>query len=293
MAATIHPSSIVHPTARIADGAIIGPFCLIGPEVTIGEGTELRSHVVIDCHTTLGRENVVFQFTTLGGVPQDRKFRGEITTCAIGDRNQIRENVTIHRGTQNGGGATRVGNGNLLMAGAHVAHDCVVGNLVTIANEAMLAGHVHVHDGASIAGGAGVHHFVTVGTLAFVGGLARVERDVPPYMILQGSPAEVRGPNVIGMQRHGWSAEDVDSMRTAYKRLFGPRSERGTLSFPERVEHLRLEFPEARCVVELCDAMQRSAGGVKGRANERVRHDDKRSVLPGVGGVARVRLDSA
>lgn len=165
----IHSSSIIDPSARIAPTAEIGPWCIVGPEVSIGDGTVLMNNVVVESHTRIGRQNTIFPFAYVGGTPQDKKFTGEKSWCEIGDRNQIREHVTIHRGTENGGGWTRVGSDNLIMGTVHIAHDCIVGTSCILANNVMLAGHSVVQDNANVGGGAGIHHFVVIGTCAFVG----------------------------------------------------------------------------------------------------------------------------
>lgn len=272
--AQIHSTSVIDPSAIIADDAVIGPWCVIGPKVTVGPRTILRNHVVIESHTRLGADNVLYPFSTVGGTPQDRKYRGEETWLDIGDRNHIREQVTVHRGTTVGGGVTRIGHGNLLMVGAHVAHDCCLGNDITVANAVLFAGHVHVGDGATIGGNAAFHHFVTIGSCALVGGLARVAKDVPPYMIVEGSPARIRGHNHIQMTRRGMSDDAIDAVRTAYRRLF---CEAGA-AMATRIDELRAEFPHVPQVHELCDSLAASAAGVHGRALERARTDDKRSV---------------
>lgn len=292
MAASIHPTAVVHGSAQFADGVRVGPFCVIGPEVTIGDGTELRSHVVVESHTRIGRENVIFQFATVGGTPQDRKYQGEVTWCEVGDRNHVRECVTIHRGTGNGGSLTRIGNDNLIMGGVHIAHDCRLGNHLTIANEAMLAGHVHVDDRAAIGGGAGLHHFLSVGRCAFIAGMASVERDVPPFMIAHGNPAIVRAPNTTGMQRWGYSPEVQRALQDVYRRLFGSRTERAGLPILDVVRQLREEFADLAEVLLVCDAVERSVDGVKGRALESARRDDKRQAISAVSGAASVRTQS-
>jgi len=271
---TIHPTAVIDPTAEIADDVVVGPCCVIGPRVTIGRGTILRSHVVLEGYCRVGEDNVFYPFSTAGGIPQDRKYRGEETWCEIGDRNHIREQVSIHRGTAVGGGATRIGNGNLLMVGVHVAHDCILGNDITIANAALLAGHVHIGDAATIGGAAAFHHFVTIGTCAFVGGMARQSRDVPPYLISEGFPARVRGHNHIQMTRRGIGQEAIDAVRTAYRRLY---CEPGA-AMSSRVDDLRREFPAISEVHGLCDAVLASSTGVHGRARELARPDDKRTV---------------
>jgi UDP-N-acetylglucosamine acyltransferase len=170
--ATIHPTAIIDPSAQLADDVVIGPYCVVGSHVVIGAGSVLQNHVTIQANTIIGRDNVFYPFSVIGADPQDRKFRGERTMLIMGDGNRIREHVTIHRGTGNGGGETRIGDNNLIMVAVHIAHDCCLGNDICIANQVMLAGHVTIEDGANIGGGAGLHHFTTVGSCAFVGGLA-------------------------------------------------------------------------------------------------------------------------
>lgn len=289
MAARIHPTAIVDPTAELADGVTIGAYAIVGPQVTLGEGTEIRHHGVVESHCRMGRENVVFQYATVAGTPQDRKFHGEVTWCEVGDRNHIRENVTIHRGTGNGGGWTRIGSDNLLMVGMHVAHDCVLGNHLTVANEVMIAGHVHVHDRATLGGGCGLHHFATVGTCAFVAAMASVERDVPPFMIADGNRASIRAPNIRGMQKWGYSKEALSGIRTSYRRLFGKQIDRNGLTQIEVAQQLREEFRDVPEVIAVCDAVESSIDGVNGRALERERPDDKRSVISSTSGAASVR----
>ena len=272
----VHPTAIIDPSARLGDGVVIGPYCVIGPNVVIGEDTALHNHVAVQSHTVIGRENVVFPFSVLGADPQDRKFKGEATTLVIGDRNKIREHVTIHRGTGNGGSETRIGHGNLIMVAVHIAHDCALGDDICIANQVMLAGHVRIEDGANIGGGAGLHHFTTVGSCAFVGGLARITKDVPPYMIVEGNPAEVRAINSIAMTRRGFSAEHIDAIKDAYKRLY--RDNGAAMS--DKIVELRRRYGQVPAVLQLCDALIAAAAGVHGRALESRRHDDKRNRAP-------------
>jgi UDP-N-acetylglucosamine acyltransferase len=264
--ATIHPTAYVDESAVIAENAIIGPSCFIGPKVTIGNGTELLNHVSIQSNTTIGEDNRIFPFSVIGGDPQDKKYGNEVTTLTIGDRNEIREHVTIHRGTENGGGVTVVGNDNLLMVGAHVAHDCLLGNDLVIANQVMLAGHITIEDCATIGGGAGVNQFSRIGRCSYIGGLARITKDVPPYMIVEGTPAEVRAVNIVAMSRRGYPEDQIDAMKEAYKRLF--RDNGGSLF--EKMEQLLQEFPGHLPVQHLCDAMSASAAGRHGRSNEKV-----------------------
>lgn len=272
--ATIHPTAIVDASAVLADGVSIGPYCVIGPDVTIGRGTALHNHVIVQSLTTIGEDNEIYPFSVLGADPQDRKFQGEEAYCIIGDRNRIREHVTIHRGTANGGYYTRLGSDNLIMVAAHIAHDCQIGDRVTIANQVMLAGHVRIEDGGNIGGGAGIHHFVTIGTCAFVGGMARISRDVPPFVIVEGNPAEVRAVNSIAMNRGGYDTQDIDAVKEAFRRLF--RDNGATMM--EKVAHVREMLPGVPAVAALCDALVATADGVHGRALEQTRLDDKRAV---------------
>jgi UDP-N-acetylglucosamine acyltransferase len=267
----VHPTAIIDPTARIAPSARIGPYCVVGPEVEIGEDTILHNHVTIQSLTTIGSGNAIYPFSVVGADPQDRKFAGERTTCVIGDRNKIREHVTIHRGTANGGGVTRIGHDNLIMVGAHVAHDCMLEDQIVLANQVMLAGHVHINRGANIGGGAGVHHFATVGTCAFVGGLARITRDVPPFMIVEGNPAEVRAFNKIAMERLNFKKRHIEAIKDAYKRLFRDNG----AAIADKLTLLREDYPDVPAVATLCDALMAAAEGVNGRALEVNRPDDK------------------
>ena len=269
---SIHSTAIIDPSARIAPTAEIGPWCIVGPEVSIGDGTVLQSHVVVESHTRIGRQNRIFPFAYLGGTPQDKKFTGEKVWCEIGDRNLIREHVTVHRGTENGGGWTRIGSDNLIMGTVHVAHDCIVGNGCILANNVMLAGHSVVQDNANVGGGAGIHHYVVIGTCAFVGAMARVSMDVPPFMIVEGNPAEVRGHNHIAMARRGFTETDIEAMKEAYKRLFRDRG--GMLA--EKISGLMAKYPGVRSVEILVNAVNAQARGVHGRSLETQRLDDRR-----------------
>jgi UDP-N-acetylglucosamine acyltransferase len=269
----IHDTAIVHPDTVIGDGVTIGPYCVIGPEVEIGDRTVLHNNVVVQSLTKIGEENEFFPFSVIGADPQDMKFKGERVTCEIGHRNRIREHVTIHRGTENGGGVTRVGNDNLIMVAAHIAHDSIVGNEIVIANQVMIAGHVLIEDGANIGGGAGIHHFVTIGRCAFVGGLARIAKDVPPFMIVEGNPAEVRAINSLAMVRRGYSTAHVDAVKDAFKRLYRDNG----APMAEKLAALRQEYADVPAVVTLCTSLQSSADGPHGRALESARPDDKRT----------------
>jgi len=271
----IHPTAIVDSTARIAADATIGPYCIVGVQAEIGSGTVLQHHVCVQPFTTIGRSNIIHPFAVIGSEPQDRKYHGEKSGCVIGDRNQIREHVTIHRGTGNGGGITRIGDDNLLMVGSHVAHDCTIESGVVIANQVMLAGHVRVEEGANIGGGAGVHHFTTIGTCSFIAGLARIAKDVPPFMIVEGNPAEVRAVNAIAMARRGYPPEHVEAVKDAFRRLY--RTNGAAIS--RKIDPLSREYSHVPAVQRLCLALCASAEGVHGRAREVFRHDDKRAAV--------------
>ncbi|HBO23281.1 acyl-ACP--UDP-N-acetylglucosamine O-acyltransferase [Providencia sp.] len=218
--AYIHPSSVVEDGAIIGANVHIGPFCYIGADVEIGEGTELKSHIVINGHTKIGRDNVVFQFASIGEINQDLKYQGEPTRVEIGDRNRIRESVTIHRGTTQGGGLTKVGDDNLLMVNVHIAHDCLIGNRCIIANNGTLGGHVTLGDFAIIGGMTAVHQFCQIGAHVMVGGCSGVAQDVPPYVIAQGNHATPFGLNLEGLKRRGFDKESLHAIRNAYKTLY-------------------------------------------------------------------------
>lgn len=218
--AYIHPSSVIEDGATIGANVHIGPFCYIGPNVEIGEGTELKSHIVINGHTKIGRDNVIFQFASIGEINQDLKYQGEPTRVEVGDRNRIRESVTIHRGTTQGGSLTKVGNDNLLMVNVHIAHDCLIGNRCIIANNGTLGGHVTLGDFAIIGGMTAVHQFCQIGAHVMVGGCSGVAQDVPPYVIAQGNHATPYGLNLEGLKRRGFEKESLHAIRNAYKTLY-------------------------------------------------------------------------
>lgn len=218
--ASIHPSSIIEEGAIIGANVRIGPFCYIGSQVEIGEGTELKSHIVINGITKIGRDNQIFQFSTIGEINQDLKYQGEPTRVEIGDRNRIRESVTIHRGTEQGGGLTKIGNDNLLMVNVHIAHDCIIGNRCIIANNGTLGGHVTLGDFAIIGGMTAVHQFCQIGAHVMVGGCSGVAQDVPPYVVAQGNHATPFGLNIEGLKRRGFDKASLHAIRNAYKVLY-------------------------------------------------------------------------
>lgn len=218
--AVIHPAAVIDESAVIGERVRIGPYCVIDGDVEIGEGTVLKAHIVVTGHTRIGRDNVIYPFATIGEENQDLKYAGEPTRVEIGDRNRIRESVTIHRGTVQDTGITRVGNDNLLMVNAHVAHDCVIGNHCILANNATLGGHVTIDDHAIIGGMCAVHQFCTIGAHVMVGGCSGVAQDVPPFVIAQGNHASPVGVNTVGLQRRGFTKEGVQAIRNAYKVLY-------------------------------------------------------------------------
>ena len=220
MSKMIHPTAIVDPGAKIAANVEIGPYSIIGPDVEIGEHTAIGPHVIIKGHTRIGRENRIFQFSSLGEVPQDKKYAGEPTRLEIGDRNTIREFCTFNLGTAQDAGVTRIGDDNWIMAYVHIAHDCQVGNKTTFANNAQLAGHVVVEDWAILGGYTGVHQFCRVGAHVMTAVGTVVLQDVPPYLMAAGNTAQPYGINVEGLKRRGFTAESLSALKRAYRTLY-------------------------------------------------------------------------
>ena len=223
----IHPTAIIAPGAKLAEDVVVGPYCIIGEDVALGTRVTLRAHVVVAGRTTIGEGTRLFPFASIGLEPQDLKYRGEASELVIGRNNTIREYVTMNPGTAGGGMVTRVGDGCLFMVGAHVAHDCQIGDHVVMANNATLAGHVVVGDYAVLGGLCAVHQYVRIGRHAMIGGMSGVERDVIPYGQVMGDRARLTGLNIIGMQRRGFNREDIQGLRNAYQFLFAAD---GTLS---------------------------------------------------------------
>lgn len=217
--ASVHPTSIVHPGARIAEDAEIGPYCLIGENVVVGPRTKLLSHVVVNGHTTIGEDTTIYPFCTIGLPSQDRKASEELAYTTIGNRTTIREYASIHRATGEGE-VTSVGDDCLLLAYVHIAHNCRVGNGVTMSNLAQLAGHVIVEDHAGFGGVSGTHQFVRVGRYSFVGGLTKLTRDVPPFFLVEGNPARVYGLNSVGLRRAGFPADQLSELKECYKIMY-------------------------------------------------------------------------
>jgi UDP-N-acetylglucosamine acyltransferase len=244
----IHPTAIIHPGAFLAADVQVEPYVVIGEHVSVGPGCWIGPHAVIEGWTEIGRDNRIFQFASVGAIPQDLKFRGEQSWLRIGDRNTIREFVTMHRGTADGGGETLIGHDNLFMAYAHVAHDCRVGNRVILANGATLAGHVQVDDHAILGGLSAAHQFTRIGCHVMVSGGAMVTQDIPPYTIAQGDRAKTIGLNLIGLQRRGFSEQTIRGIKRAYKLIF-----RSGLRLEEALEKIATDVetsPELQGFVE-------------------------------------------
>lgn len=218
--AGIHPSAIVDPKAQLDSSVEVGAYSIIGPHVRIGARTKIGPHVVIEGHTTIGCDNTFFQFSSIGGAPQDKKYAGEATRLEIGDRNLIREFCTFNLGTAQDAGVTRLGNDNWMLAYVHLAHDCQVGNNTIFSNNASLAGHVQVGDWAILSGFAGVHQFCKIGAHAFVGMNTSLTQDVPPFVMLSGNPATAHGVNIEGLKRRGFTRDQIGAIRKAYKLIY-------------------------------------------------------------------------
>lgn len=244
----IHPTAIIERGASLAGTVMVGPYCIVGADVELADDVTLLSHVVVTGRTTIGPNTRIFPFASIGHEPQDLKYSGEESRLVIGRNNTIREYVTMNPGTTRGGMVTSVGDHCLFMAGTHVAHDCHVGNNVIMANSATLAGHVTLEDYVVVGGLAAVHQFVRIGAHAMIGGMTGVERDVIPFASAVGDRARLVGINIIGMQRRGFSREEIQTLRSAYQLLF---SEGGTMA--ERVEEIAERFREDRPVMRMVE----------------------------------------
>jgi UDP-N-acetylglucosamine acyltransferase len=260
----IHQTAIIDPAAKIGANVSIGPFCVIGPNVTLGDNVELKSHVVIDGHTAIGEGTRVFPFASLGHAPQDLKYKGEPSQLIIGKNNTIREHVTMNPGTETGAMKTVVGDDGLFMVGVHVAHDCVVGNRVIMANNATLGGHVQVGDHVLIGGLAAVHQWVRIGSFAVIGGMSGVESDVIPYGRVKGERAHLAGLNLVGLERGGFEKDMVKTLQKATKHLFDGE---GTLD--ERIAQMKGEYANDKAVMQVIEfAIHRERFGLCGFATK-------------------------
>jgi UDP-N-acetylglucosamine acyltransferase len=254
----VHATAVIHPTATLAPGVKVGPYAVVGEQAYIGPGTELGPHAIVEAFTTIGRDCRVHSGAVVGGVPQDLKFQGDESYCVVGDRNVIREHVTINRATAQGD-ATRIGDDNLFMAYVHVAHDCRIGDGNVLANGVTLAGHVVVEDHVTIGGMTGLHQFIRVGSLAMIGAMSRLAQDVPPYMLVEGSPPKVYGPNVVGLRRHGIDGPGRMAIKRAYKLMY-----RSNLNLGQAILEISKQEPtfELRHLIGFLQATQRGISGI-------------------------------
>lgn len=268
MSTLIHPTAVVAPTAQLGVDVEIGPYTMVGPFVSIGDRTRIGPQVVVQGVTRIGEENFIVGQAALGNAPQDLSYRGEATQLIIGDRNTVREFVTINRGTIKGGGVTSMGNDNLLMACSHVAHDCELENKIILGNGVLLAGHCRVESCANLSGMAGAVAFTTIGAFAYIGAMTRIARDVPPYMIVEGHEARVRGVNVVGLQRNGVPADDIDLLRATFKRIWRSGKPRRPI-----LDELNTEEHTSPYLQELLASLGRTELGLKGRYRESRREE--------------------
>jgi len=252
----VHPTAIVHPEAEIGSGVSIGPFSMIEANVVIGDGTTVGARVTIEGHTTLGQDNQIFTGAVIGSMTQDKKYRGGITYLKIGDRNKIREYVTVNPGTDDGS-ETVIGDDNLIMAYAHVAHNCVIGNKTIIANAGTLAGHVIVEDRAVIGGLCGVHQFVRIGYMSIMGGNSKAVQDIPSFTMVDGHPAKAYGLNVVGMERADVPKEERLLLKRAFKIIF-----RSKLSTKNAIRALKADLPEGPAIARLVKFLESSERGI-------------------------------
>lgn len=251
----IHPTAIISHEAHLEEGVEIGPYAIIDSDVLIGKNTIIGPHVVIKSHTSIGEECRFFQFSSIGDVPQDLKFKGEKTRVIIGNHNTIREYVTIHRATSEDTGVTTIGDHNLIMAYCHVAHNCKLGNHIVMANAANLGGHVHVEDYAIISGLTGVHQFTRIGAHCIIGGASAVAKDIPPFVMASGNYAKLYGLNLIGLKRRGFKEDTIKALKKAYQIVF-----RSSLLLSVAVERVKQEIddiPEVRYFIEFIESSKR------------------------------------
>lgn len=257
MAVIVHPTAFVHPKAELGHDVDIGPFAYVGEHARLGDGCRLLHHACVEGHASLGKGNEIGSFSVIGGKPQDLKYGGEPTRVEIGDRNQFRECVTVNAGTMSGGQVTRIGSDCLVMAYCHVAHDCLIGDHVIMANYTGLSGHVRIEDWVILSGMCGITQYLTVGKHAFVGGMTAIRKDVAPYVILVGDPSEVRGVNRVGLRRRGFDGERLEAVTEAYKLYFesGLEKERALAEIDGR-------FPGQADVRYFTDFIRRSENGI-------------------------------
>ncbi len=262
----IHPTAVVESGARLDESVRVGPYAVVGPHVVVGPQTRIEAHAVIDGHTIIGSRNTIGSFSSIGTPPQDIHYKGEPTELIIGDDNIIREYVSIHRGTASGAGKTVIGNGNMLMAYTHVAHDCIIGNHVIMANVATLAGHVEIGDHVNLGGLVAVHQFCRIGAYTYVGGMSGISQDVPPYVILTGTRNRMRiaGINKIGLRRAGMDRETIASLEKAFRIIF--RSPH--LLLQDALEKTLAEIPDCPEVHTMVEFFRTSKRGVVKRTDD-------------------------
>lgn len=263
---TIHATAVVDPQAEIHPTATIGPYAVLDGTVTIGAGTTIGAHTVVSGHTTIGKENVIGSFASIGAPPQDLHYQGEPTELIIGDRNQIREYVSIHRGTVNGNGKTVIGDANMIMAYSHIAHDCRIGNQVIMANVATLAGHVEIGDHVNLGGLVAIHQFCRIGDFTYIGGMSGISLDVPPFVILSGTRNRMRitGVNKIGLRRNGLDRQIIGKLDQAFKIIFRTPD----LLTRDALEKTMVEIPDCPEVAQLVEFFRSSKRGVVKRIEE-------------------------
>jgi UDP-N-acetylglucosamine acyltransferase len=252
----IHNTAIVASTAKIEEGVSIGPYCIISDRVKIGKNTKLMSHIVLE-ETEIGKDCIIYPFTSIGLPPQDTKYNGEETKVKIGDRNIIREYITIHRASVGGNHITEIGNNNFLMAYVHIAHDCRIGSSITMANAATLAGHVVVEDFAIIGGLVAVHQFTRIGAYAMIGGFSGVGQDIPPYTTASGSRAKLYGLNTVGLKRRGFDEALINDIKQAYKILF-----RSKFTLKEAIEKIKTDIKQSKEIKHLIQFLEQNKRGI-------------------------------
>lgn len=250
----IHPSAVIEPGAQVDASAKVGPFCVVGPQVVLGPEVELKSHVVVTGQTEVGQGTVIFSFAVIGEIPQDLKFKGEVSRLIIGKRNRIREHVTMNCGTEGGGGVTRIGNDGLFMAGCHIAHDAIIGDRVIVVNSAAVAGHCHIEDDVIIGGLAGIHQWVRIGKGAIIGAVTMVANDVIPYGLVQAPRGDLDGLNLVGLKRRGVARTDITALRAAFQMLA-----QGEGTFHDRAQRLG-EESTSEYVNEIVDFIMADSG---------------------------------
>lgn len=254
---SIDASAIIDPAAKLGENVTVGPWTIIGPDVSIGDDCHIHSNVIIRANTRIGKNNRIFQFSSVGEDPADKKFEGEESWLEIGDNNIFREGVTLHRGTAFGGGLTRIGNDNLMMPYVHVAHDCKVGDNTVFANNVGISGHVEVGDWAILGGYAGANQFVKIGAHAMVGGMTHTTNDVPAYIIISGNPAVVRSVNVIGLERRGFSKDEIKAIREAFKILY-----KRNLQLQDAIAQIETLAQSCEAVEPLLNSLKNSEKGI-------------------------------